>query len=113
VGAKVMSDDQVRELRTRCVVNGESFASLARAFGISKDHARRVAIGDFRVSAGGPLYEPRAQQRERYRAFTFVTELSAEDRELARRLLADGGTPENVAAAMMCPLAEIRELAGE
>lgn len=98
MGAKSLSDERVRELRTRRVINGENLAKLAREFGISRDHAYRVVIGDYRVSAGGPLYEPHSAPRPG----AVATELNAEDRALARSLVADGAKPQNVAAAMMC-----------
>lgn len=102
MGAKRLSDEQVRRLRTRCVVNGESIAALAREFGVSVNHARRIVVGDYRVAAGGPLHEP-GEPGTTLRAHSApVTELSPEDRALARRLAADGAQPENVALAMMC-----------
>lgn len=109
MGAKVLSDERVRELRTRCVVNGESIAALAREFGVSKSHARLLAMGYYRIAAGGPLHEP-GQPRPALRAESAVTGLNDEDQALALRLLADGATPENTAAVMMCPLSEIERL---
>ena len=112
MGAKGLTDNQVRELRTRRVVNHEPLAALAREFGISENHAYRLVIGDYRIGAGGPLYEPQGANWSPPPGAP-VTELNAEDRDLALKLLGDGATPENVAAAMMCPLSEIQGLLGK
>jgi hypothetical protein len=107
VGAKGLSDARVRELRTRRVVNGEDLTALAREFGVSGSHAYRIVIGEHRISAGGPLYEPGAAPLTGRAAV--ATPLNADDRELVLKLADAGAKPECVATVMVCTLEQVEQ----
>lgn len=99
MGAKSLTDDQVRQLRTRRVINKEYLADLALEFGISEGHALRLIRGEFRAAAGGPLDEGGRMPARRDMSGTSNpnSALQPEDKVLIRQLVADGARHQMVA----------------
>lgn len=111
-----LSDDQVRQLRTRRVINREYLGDLAREFGISPSQALRIVRGEFRAKAGGPLEEEPIRLKRR-RDFSGENNpnysILPEDKALMRQLLKDGATQQAVAEVMMCSRATVSRAASE
>lgn len=51
----ILTDEQVRLIRARFQIGGESKAYLSRLFGVSDSHIHRIITGQQRYSAGGYL----------------------------------------------------------
>lgn len=113
MGAKHISDERVRELRTRRVINGERLGKLAGEFGMSVGQVSRIVRGDYRASAGGPLQEP--GQRTPPRVDRSGTNnpnavLTPEDRQLVRELVRAGGTHQAVADVMFISRSQVTKI---
>ena len=115
MGAKKLSDAQVRQLRTRRVINEEYLPDLAAEYRISLSQALRIVRGEYRAKAGGPLDEsPRRPTRRDYSGTKNPNaSLTQEDRALVRKLVRDGATHQAVADVMMCARSTITKIMNE
>lgn len=64
MGRHTLTDEQVRQFRTRRMT-GAYLEDLCREFGISKSHGSRIARGEYRKKAGGPIQPGYLQYSER------------------------------------------------
>ena len=109
-----LTDEQVRQFRTRCVINEEYVHDLCVEFGISMSHGWRIATGEYRAKAGGPLYEGRRRPRRDHPLPEHMQQtMTDEDKTLIRKLVADGATHKAVAGVMFCSRSLVTKIVNE
>lgn len=118
MGKKVISDEQVRQLRTRRVINEEYLNDLAQEFGISPSQALRIVRGEYRAKAGGPLQgdtlhlKPRRDMSGANNP-NYDHGLSIEDRRLIKQLVKDGASHRAVAGVMFCSPSTVQKIVAD